>query len=445
MFRSILLVVFLSTVPLHCLSQSRLAGGVLTLEQAIEMALTSNPAVRKAELDIGISSNRLAAAATRRLPSLEINLLESQPLTNLDFRFPRGIFGTYPQTGPVPGEDTRIGTPMQPTMFLYARAAQPISQLHRINLGLKLEELRKEAALEKLRSEKQEAVRDVRRLYYDLIGLQSAVESAEEAIRLYREVERVVGEQVEQKVALRADSLEVKTQIAAQELNSLTLRNSLATQKEQLNLMLGREIDTEFTVKLPPDAMIGELDQASSLAQALDRRPEIREARLLRMQAEVDRRIKKSELIPDISFAVSYLRIYPISVIPRNIASVGISLTWEPFDWGRRKHEAEGKAKVAEQAEISVKATETRVRIELRALFRKLEETRASLKLAQLSQESAREKLRVTTNLYANQSALLKDLLQAQAAVAETSHKYQEALLGYWKARAEIERAIGKD
>ena len=58
---------------------------------------------------------------------------------------------------------------------------------------------------------------------------------------------------------------------------------------------------------------------------------------------------------------------------------------------------------------------------------------------------AAREKLRVATNRFGEQAALLKDVMQGQAGVAEVSHKYQQALLAFWKTRAEFERAIGVD
>jgi hypothetical protein len=42
-----------------------------------------------------------------------------------------------------------------------------------------------------------------------------------------------------------------------------------------------------------------------------------------------------------------------------------------------------------------------------------------------------------------NEDALLpKDLLQAQVAVAEADHNYQAALLAYWEARADFEKAM---
>jgi outer membrane protein TolC len=418
---------------------------ILTLDQAIKLAMRDNPSIKRASLEIEMSADRLAAASSRRMPAFELNVLESQPLTPLDFRFGRGVFGTYPQTGPIPSEDTKISASRVPTTYLVARASQPLSQLHRIGLGLKMEELRGQAAGEKMRAEQQAVTRDVKRAYYELVSLQSAFESVEENLKLYRELNRVVGEYVAEKVALKADSLDAQAQLASEEYTELTLRDSLASQKEQLNALLGRDLQTEFNVSPMADNVAYEVDLESARARALDRRPEIREARMLLQQAELDQRVKKAEMIPDVSLTMSYMRIAPVSVIPQNIASIGVSLTWEPFDWGRKKRERAEKIKAAEQAKLAAYTAETRATMEINALFRKLNESRALLRVSRFSQEAAREKLRVATNRFGEQAALLKDLLQSQAGVAEMSHKYQQAVLAFWKARADFERAIGED
>lgn len=450
MFRiTSLFILLIIPVPALCQSRPARSGPALaeklTLEQAIQMAMRDNPSIRQASLAVEMSADRLAAASTRRLPSFELNLLESQTLTPLDFRFSRGAFGSFAGTGPIPAEDTRISTPRRPTTFLHARAMQPLSQLHRIGLGLKLEELRAQASGEQLRAERQAVTREVKRIYYELVNLQSAFDSVEENIRLYRELNRVVGEYIVEKVALKADGLDVNTRLASEEYTALTLRNSLASQKERLNALLGRDVETEFNVAPMTDNIAYEVDLKAARARALEQRPEIREARLSLQQAELEGRIKKAEMIPDISLAVTYLRIAPVSVIPQNIASVGVMMTWEPFDWGRRKRERAEKGKAVEQAKLAVYTVETRVTMEINALFRKLDETRAMLRVSRLAQEAAREKLRVATNRFGEQAALLKDVLQAQAGVAEVSHKYHQALLAFWSARADFYRAIGED
>jgi outer membrane protein TolC len=40
---------------------------------------------------------------------------------------------------------------------------------------------------------------------------------------------------------------------------------------------------------------------------------------------------------------------------------------------------------------------------------------------------------------------LLSDVLQSQAFLAEATHEYQRALLAFWTAKAEFEKALGED
>ena len=88
--------------------------------------------------------------------------------------------------------------------------------------------------------------------------------------------------------------------------------------------------------------------------------------------------------------------------------------------------------------------TESLVLIDVGDKFRKLQQTRQALVVAQVSQDAAREALRVNTNKYRLTAALLSDVLQSQASLAEANHRYQQAILAYWTARAELEKAIGQ-
>ena len=74
-----------------------------------------------------------------------------------------------------------------------------------------------------------------------------------------------------------------------------------------------------------------------------------------------------------------------------------------------------------------------------------MQEARALLDVTRLGLEAEREKLRVTLNRYAQHLVLLKDTLQAQTAVADANHQYQNALVSFWTARAEFERALGEE
>jgi outer membrane protein TolC len=92
-----------------------------------------------------------------------------------------------------------------------------------------------------------------------------------------------------------------------------------------------------------------------------------------------------------------------------------------------------------------LREAESLVLIEVGDKFRKLQQTRQALVVAQLKQETARENMRVSTSKYKVEAALLSDVLQTQATLADAGYQYQQALLSFWTARADYEKAIGAD
>jgi outer membrane protein TolC len=53
--------------------------------------------------------------------------------------------------------------------------------------------------------------------------------------------------------------------------------------------------------------------------------------------------------------------------------------------------------------------------------------------------------MRIRTNQYQVQAALLPDVLQSRADVADANDQYQQALLAFWTAKADYDLAIGEE
>ncbi len=446
-YRLMIFALIVSVTGLTARGQSSSSNGeILTLEQAIALALQGNTQIKNAALDINKSGAELAASKTRRLPNFQFEVLGSQQLTPLDFTFERGVFGTFPATGPIPAEDTKITTPLKPTAIFTTRITQPLSQLYRITLNLKQLELKGAIAREELRAKQQEIVRDVKRAYFALLQTESALAAAAETIRMYKELDRVTGDYLAQQVVLRTDGLDVKSRLARSQYDLMTLVDQAGIQKQQLNLLLGRDVLTPFSVVAVPDVEGLESDLEAARKQALQQRPELREARLKVKQAEADRRIKKAEFIPEISATFQHVATANFNAfIPKNYMNVGITVTWEAFDWGRKKNELAEKDFAATKARNAVQEAESRVAIEVSEKFNKLRQARQLLAVAELSRESAAEGVRVLTNRYKAQMSLLKDVLQAQTQLEQANDQRRQAVLGFWSAKAEFEAAIGED
>jgi outer membrane protein len=444
-----MLVVMLAGTDREALAQQTVdSTSVLTLDQAINFALLNNRSAQNARLDVEKANDKIGVTKTQRLPGFKLTGITSLPLSTFETTFEKGVFGTT-SSGPTPTEDTVISSSRSPNALVVAQISQPLSQLHRINLKIKQQETQSGISEAKLTAKQQSLVNEVKRAYYAILQSQGAVDAAASNIKLYKELDRVTGEYVIQQVALKTDLMDVQTKLAKAEFEVLTLRNQLVTQREQLNHLLGRDIRTEFFVADGIETVqiiMRETDLTQAREKALSQRPEIREARLRMESAKLEKRIKKSEYIPDVSLTVSQATTIGYSnFMPRSVSGVGLQVEWEAFDWGRKKRELAERELSINQAANDLKEIESQVAMEVNNRFRKVQEASQLLKVSRLAQMAARATVQMVTYKYRLDAVLLKDVLQAQTILANSDYEYQKALLSFWTAKADFEKAIGED
>src|SRR6266446_2319599 len=425
-----------------CQQSTPTIAEVLSLDRAINLALQNNRSLKNARLNVEKDEDEIQSIRTSRLPSTHFYALVSQDMVKHEINLTNPVTGIFPGIGPF----FTFSTPSRPTAVFAAQVVQPISQQYRIGLAINAVKLARDEEQQKLRSEEQSLINNVKQTYYGILQSESALENVRDEVKSYRELDRVTGEFVLQQVVLKSDHLQVQTRLAKAEYEAVDLTNRLTSQKEQLNQLLGRDVLTDYNVGPVAEATVIVDDISASRRRALEQRPELSEARLRIEQAKLDKRLKKSEYIPDVSVGFTSLSLRNFDeVVPRNIASVGVVMSWEIFDWGRKKRQLAEKSKTIEQAENAFKETEDQILIEVGDKFRRLQQTQQALRVARLSQDAEREALRITQSRYRFEAALLTEVLQSQATLADANNQYQQALLSFWTAKAELEKAIGED
>lgn len=426
-------------------SSTESTAPLLTLEDAVSIALSNNRLVKNSSLEAQKFDFRVNTAKTRRLPQTHFDVLGGELMHSFDFTFDQGAFGTYPGVGPIPGTQTKIRQPARFTTYVTGAFDQPLTQQYKIGLAIRATELGRQIAKEDVRAERQKIASEVRNAYFNLVATQAGVEAAHQVVATLEEAQRLTLRYVSEKTVLRGDALEIDARLAQARYDLSVAEDGLATQRENLNQLLGRDLGVRFRVNPMLEADASDLLLDSARERASQNRPEIRQAHFKEKQAEYDRRIAKADYIPDLSLSVRYQGLNNVKVLPQNVGTVGFYLSYEPFDWGRRRNNVAEKAKTVEQARNGAQETETKIAVEVGAKYRKWQEAALLLKAARTSHEAAAEQFRVTGNKYKEQAALIKDLLQAQARSTETEFQYQQALSSYWGALAELRRAMGEE
>jgi outer membrane protein TolC len=418
---------------------------ILTLDEAVSLALQHNRLVKNAVLEVQKNDFEVSTARSRRKPQFQFSMLGGELLHPFNFTFQKGVFGTYPGVGPIPNTNAKVHTPAVFTTYITGSIDQPLTQQYKIGLGIHATELGRDIAREEVRAERQKLAAEVRDAYFDLFAIQASVDAEREAVKTLEEAQRVTVQYVSEKTVLRAEALDVDARLAKSRYELSVAENGLVTQSEALNQLLGRDVATPFRVEFIPEQDTSDLTLDSARQGALANRPEVRQAQLKEKQAEYDRRIAKAEYIPDLSLELRYQGISNVQVLPQNVTTAGFLLTWEPFDWGRRHNKVAEKGRTVEQARNGIQETESKVAVEVGARYRKWHDASLLLKASRTAYEAATEHLRETGNKYKEQAALLRDLLQAQAQNSETNFQYQQALSSYWSAFAELRKAMGEE
>ena len=410
---------------------------VLSLSQAVQIALDNNRPVAIAKLDIDKSAWQVAQTKTKRFPAITTYLFASGDLNHPQFTFPAGIFNT--------DHPTKINYSNGVTGWASVQAAQPLSQLYQIHLAIREQELSTDYAREQYKGKRQSLAANVRQAYYAALQTESALTAAQAAVKQYQETDRLTLDYLSQQAVLKSDSLQVKAKLAQSQFQITQLQDTLLTQKEQLNELLGRDLDTPFRTEPVPPITTEEMDLKTARQTALQQRPEVKEAVIDTQRADYDRRLARAKYIPDVGAAIHYVDPINTEILPQNILSAGMELKWDPFDWGGRRDEVQQKDVSVKQSRYQLTETQAQVTLDVDDNFRKLQESRTVLTVSQANLEAAQEKMREVNDQYHHSAVLLRDVLAQQAAVANAEHDYEQSLLGFWNARASFEKALGEE
>jgi len=415
------------------------AGETLTLTEALDIAIQYNRTLDNAELDVDKAADSVAAERTRRLPRLNLGVSESYNLTPQSYTYKKGIFG------PVPTDDVEISSHDGFSTIVSASVKQPLSDLYRIGLSIDQSEINEDIVGQELRSRRQGIIKDVKDAYYNILKSRNELASSEASIAFYRDLNQLVDRYYAEQTVLKYETMEVKSRLARAEHDAFRERNRLATGKEKLNRLLGRDIDIAYDV-----ANVG-VDQlhiptlAEAENAALEQRPEVNATQLKLKHAEYGYRIKKSEYIPHIDLQYRYTRLYNTEFIPDKESAIGLTARWEFYDWGRKSQDLSKKSLAIKQARNEIEEAESQVVVEVNRRMRELENATQLVSVTAITQEAQQEKLRVLMNQYRQQAILLDDVLKAERELTLANTEHNNAQLSVWTAHSELQKAMGEE
>lgn len=266
-----------------------MAQGVLTPEQAIEIALKNNYDILLAKNDAEIAARNNTPGNAGMLPRVDAYVTDNFTLNNLNQKL---TTGTEIKRNNADGNTVGASVALNWTLFDGLRMFATKGRLN------KLEEIGELQYKDQI----QTAVADVLNSYYGIVGAKQQLVAIQEAISISEERVKLADMKFQVGTAGKTDLLQAKVDLNAQKSNAINQRKVIAQRKAALNAILSRPAETDFDVldTIPFNSNLGltaDLDSKNFQLQAAMKNVDV---------AKYQKKEAFSFLLPDLTGTVGY-------------------------------------------------------------------------------------------------------------------------------------------
>ncbi|MBJ6748701.1 efflux RND transporter permease subunit [Geomonas anaerohicana] len=414
----------------------------LTLSQAVELALKQNSVLKIGRDKVAESDHKIASVRSLYFPQLTNNTKYMAVSDKQQISIPAGSLGSA-GGDQFPNKEVKLSQSKSTMLYSETMLAQPTTQLFKIGAANDIAKAERGIAKAELSRSENETVLAVHELYYALLvadkeraAARASLDAAQENLR---EAEDGVKAGNVLEVALtgaRADLLQNRQAL-------LIAENRAADVTSELCDLLGLPSDTalEATEAGLPELAKPVKEQAYDEARSGN--GELLAARGTLEKSRHAVRAARYEYIPDLTIYAKHGYQDGAPFLEKNIGIVGAELTWNIFDWGKRKADLGQRLAQQSQAEENLARIDKRIGIEIDKALRKLERAQQMVEVAREALALRRENARLSENRLQAGTVTAARHAEAVAALKRAEMDELQAALAYRLAQAELDRIRG--
>jgi outer membrane protein TolC len=418
----------------------------LSLAQAQEQAVQQNRRLKIARSKVEENGYRVTEARSRLYPMILANGMYTYNGITRDLTLPRGSIGVLPGTTPIPlpQQDLTLFQAKHNLFFGSVLAYQPISLISKIKDGIKVAQTDVELANTQV-SQAELAIRQgVEKLYFGLLIAQRQQQQQQATIeltqaKLYDLESALLAGKTDpvNKVGLQAD-------LANQQQQLLQTSNQVEDYTADLNELLGQPSSTSLTVSPLTDSLPALAPLATFLEQSKGNL-ELRQAIQTSEKATLGVKAARKDYIPTVGALGGYLFQNVISDLPQSNYFLGLQVSYNLVDFGRRKATLNQRLSQQQQADENRQYTQEHVTLEVEKAYRKAKQAQSLIPIATQAAQYRRDELKLKSDRLAAGLALKRDVLETQAALAKAEADLYSAQLAYRLAISDLNQLTGRN
>ena len=442
------LLVFGSRAPFFTTANSQTAPRLsepteqLTLTQAVEIALRTNPSMKVTAAGRRLADAQLQEARTGRWPSLQAN--ETFTSSNN----PVFVFGTLLEQGRFGPENFAIDSLNHPNAVNNFRSALtlrvPLFDQRQTETRTAQARIAQQDADQQTEMAAQQLRFAVIRTFYGLLLAQARLEVSDEAVKTAEADVKRARDTFESGLVVQSDLLAAEVQLSEFRQQQIQAKGDLVTAIAALNTAIGLPVER-------PQQPLGELVERSfptetveALSErALRDRPDYQRAVLSTRASEVRSRGARGEWLPRVDAFVN------AGASGRYVAggsgdyAAGASITFNVFDAGRKARIDQSRAAesiaTAQQEQLA-----NQIRFEVMRAYQQYVSARERMAVVAQVTAQATETLRMVQDRYHAGLTTITELLRAQTALVRARSDVLAARYEQYVGYANVQLAAGR-
>lgn len=437
-----------------CCAAAAAAPRLLTFDEAVRLALTTNPKIKQSKERVRAAHGALAAARGERWPRLNLEVSGTRsdnPLNALGFRLNQrsatfNDFGAGQFTGPdaldvapqnlnYPGARSNVDTRLQLQWPLYMGGGLAAAADRARSLA--------QAARHNDLAARQALIYAVLAAYEGVRAAQSQVGVATGSQVAARAYLKTAAQRYRHGAAIKSDVLTARVNLVQAGLELLRTRNTLATARARFRAVVG--LGTGAAFRLGP-AVMPKLPQATLMeleARALSTNPGLAALQSRVRARRADIAAGRAAYRPH--FSVVLQNDWYDDTLGLGASSYTLSgvLSWELFDFGARRGTLDQAQASAAAARWGLEDARSELRLKVADTWRAVQEAAAAVRVNTASVAQAREAQRILRLRFAQGLSTITDVLAGQtrldgARAGVVAAQYRERL-----ARARLLLVLG--
>lgn len=387
----------------------------LSLEEIWKAAEMNNRQLKLSDLNLQQSKIEILEAKDRLLPELSVG--GDLKLNSKFLIYDNGLFSS-PQDVPVKSYGYGVGYNLNYNLYNGGKDKRNVAMK-------KEEETRKQYEVD---LQKHSVKFNVAVAYFDLYKflhfydfLNAEIEAEKKQLRLIESLHK-------NGTVLKSDVLRTSVKLSKLELNLSDVTKKIEIAKQRLNILMGRENDTELTVKYEEAIELNAITEGGYndyVDIAFNKSPEYKIAGSDIKRSELNVKQVKATLLPHVFMYSNYNYNYPqISFYPYSndlwgFGQTGIKVQYSIDNLYKSKHTIARAQVVSNQAKEKAEIKKDEIYLQVKEAYLEQQQALESVETAEQNIIKTTETVRVIRSSYLNQESLLTDLLEAENALLE--------------------------